>query len=180
MLAGQSGEGVIVIATNQRAARVAEECKRYGIEIARDYTAILDCMGEEDPTVPARVMTVSGPRDLTGIGMRFSDVFREFHRSGIEQVRTGLFSVSTLLSFGDLRTVSRFVHTVVGRIDTVDGLGVFLIDPANHDDRTVSTIGQFCTGRIDIRETEGDPELRTQGIPGQSRDWTSFSPHPTN
>ncbi|MCG1002462.1 hypothetical protein LQ368_03270 [Halobacterium noricense] len=66
--------------------------------------------------------------------MRYSDVYRTFREAGIERVRTGLFSVSTLLSFGDLKTVSRFVHTLVGRIDAVDGIGVFCIDPGMHDE----------------------------------------------
>ena len=178
LLAGPSGQGAIVITTNRRSQRIAADAERAGLRLAADSTAILDCVGDDDAEVPARVLPVSGPSDLTGIGMRYSDVHREFERSGIEGVRTGLFSLSTLLSFGDVKTVSRFVHTLVGRVDALDGLGVLLIDPAIHDDRTISTLSQFCTGRIDVREGDGGPELRARGLPEQSREWQPFDPTP--
>lgn len=176
MLAGERGQGAIVITTNQRSRRIVDDCRRVGLNVTEDTTAILDCVGGEDDEVPARVLPVSGPSDLTGIGMRYSDVYRQFHQSDISQVRTGLFSMSTLLSFGDLPTVSRFVHTLVGRIDSVDGLGVLLIDPAIHDDRTVSTLAQFCRGRIDVREGDDGPELRARGLNNQEREWQPFDP----
>lgn len=94
-----------------------------GLQLAADSTAILDCVGDEDANVPARVLSVSELSDLTRVGMRYSDVHRQFEYSGVERVRTGLFSPATLLSFGDVKTVSQFVHTLVARIDTLDGLG---------------------------------------------------------
>ena len=178
LLAGPAGEGAIVVTTNRRAERVAADCERIGIQVSDDRTAILDCVGQEDDDVPAQVLPVSGPADLTGIGMRFSDVYVEFDGNGVERVRTGLFSLSTLLSFGDLRTVSRFVHTLVGRIDSVDGLGVFLLDPASHDERAVRTLTQFCAGRIEVRESDGVTELRAQGLPGQPDDWLTLEALP--
>ena len=174
MLAGGVGEGAVLITTNQRASRIADDCERVGIDVDGDRTAILDCVGDDDPDVPARVLPVSGPSDLTGIGMRFSDVCVDFRGDDVERVRTGLFSLSTLLSFGDLRTVSRFVHTLVSRIDSVDGLGVFLLDPASHDERAVRTLTQFCAGRIEVRESDGVTELRAQGLPEQPDGWLSL------
>ncbi|SEW01675.1 DUF7504 family protein [Halobacterium jilantaiense] len=174
MLSGPPSEGSILISTNHRADRIADDWARSGFELVEDRAAILDCVGDEEADVPARVLPVSGPSDLTGIGMRYSDVYRTFTETGIERVRTGLFSVSTLLSFGDLKTVSRFVHTLSGRIDAVDGIGMFFIDPGMHDDQTVSTVTQFCSARIDVRETETGQELRARGIPGQSREWMDF------
>lgn len=174
MLAGQPGEGAIVVTTNQRAQRITDQCSRIGIELGHDRTAILDCVGDEDGDLPARVLPISGPADLTGIGMRFSDVYVDFRGNDIERVRTGLFSLSTLLSFGDLRTVSRFVHTLVGRIDNVDGLGVFRIDPASHEEQAIRTLSQFCSGRIDVREKNGVPELKASGLPNQPTGWLSF------
>jgi hypothetical protein len=107
--------------------------------------------------------------------MRFSDVYGDFRRSDVDRVRTAICSVSTLLTFSDLKTVSRFVHTLVGRVGQVDGLGVLLVDPSNHDDRAASTLSQFCDGRIDVRADENDtPELRARGLSDQPRGWQSF------
>lgn len=174
LLAGPDDEATIIVSTNQRAERIVDDCEHAGITLAPDRTALLDCVGEEDEDLPARVLPVSGPADLTGIGMRYSDVYREFAGADVDRVRTGLFSVSTLLSFGDLRAVSRFVHTLVGRIDSVDGVGFLLVDPDIHDAQVVTTISQFCAGRIDVREGDDGPELRARGLRDQPRDWTAL------
>jgi hypothetical protein len=176
LLAGPEGEGAIVVTTNKRAARIADDCARYGVRVTADSAGIIDCVGDEEPDVPARLLTVSSPSDLTGIGMRFSDLHAEFHRAGLARVRTGLYSLSTLLTFSDLRTVSRFVHTLVSRIERTDGFGVLLLDPATHDEQAVSTIGQFCTGRIDVRAGEDGPALRASGLANQTREWRAFDP----
>ena len=178
LLAGPAGEGAIVVTTNRRAERVAADCERIGVRVSDDRTAILDCVGEEDDDVPAQVLPVSGPADLTGIGMRFSDVYVDFNGDGIERVRTGLFSLSTLLSFGDLQTVSRFVHTLVGRIDSVGGFGAFLLDPASHDERAIRTLLQFCAGRIEVRDGDAGPELRARWLPDQPDGWRPFDRSP--
>ncbi|WP_269432455.1 MULTISPECIES: hypothetical protein [Halobacterium] len=38
----------------------------------------------------------------------------------------------------------------------------------------MSTITQFCSARIDVRETETGQQLRSRGIPDQPREWVSF------
>lgn len=176
MLAGDDDEGVIILTTNTTAADITAECEAVGIEVSPDRMGIVDCLDSDDSGVPARVLTVSSAQDLTGIGMRYSKLYSDFHGEGIESVRTGLFSISTVLSLTELQTVSRFVHTLVGRVSKVGGLGVFLVDPAMHDERELRTISQFCDGRIDVREGEDGPELRSQGFLGGSSTWLSFEP----
>ena len=173
LLAGPPDEGVIVITTNERAPRMAEDCQRAGIALDRENVAIIDCVGDAESGIPTRLFTVPDPSDLTGIGMRFSDVYSQFDIEGIVRVRTGLLSLSTLLTLGDLPRISRFVHTLTGRIDSVGGLGVLFVDPSNHDERAVNTVAQFCSGRIDVREGEAGPELRVGGL-GGDRQWRPF------
>ena len=117
---------------------------------------------------------MTGPGDLTGIGMRYSKLVEELHRDGVERVRTSVVSVSTLLSFSDVQTVSRFVHTLVSRIGSIDGLGVLLIDPDAVDERVLSNVAQFCDARVDVRERDDAPEMRVRGLPEQSREWAEI------
>jgi hypothetical protein len=176
MLAGDNDEGVIILTTNTTAADITADCEAVGIEVNPDRIGIVDCLDSDDSGVPARVLTVSSAQDLTGIGMRYSKLYSDFHSEGVTSVRTGHFSISTVLSLTELQTVSRFVHTLVGRVSKVGGLGVFLVDPAMHDDRELQTISQFCDGRIDVREGSDGPELRSQGFLDQSSTWTQFDP----
>ena len=129
---------------------------------------VVDCLDSDDSGVPARVLTASSAQDPTGTGtgtgMRYSKLYSDFHGEGIESVRTDLFSVL------------RFVHTLVGRVSEVGGLGVFLVDPAMHDERELQTLSRFCDGRVDVREGDDGPELRAQGFLGQSSSWTRFDP----
>lgn len=177
MLTGPGDEGTILVSTNDRAASLAERCESVGMAVSPDRVGIVDCVGDDTESLPARVLPVTGPGDLTGIGIRFSTLCQDLHDANVAGIRTGVLSLSTLLSFSDLQTVSRFVHTLTGRIDVERALGVFLVDPAAVDDRSVSTVGQFCDARIDVREGDASPELRVRGIPNASREWTEFDPY---
>jgi hypothetical protein len=174
MIRSPNGEGAIVVTTNKSAERLIRDYRDSGADVGPDKLSIVDCTDGSGDVAEARVLSVSGPEDLTGIGIRFSDAYRQFASEDIKRVRTGVFSLSTLLSFSDLRTVSRFVHTLAGRIGKTGGIGLFLIDPGMHDDRTISTASQFCDGRIEVREGADSAELRTRGIPDDSDYWRAF------
>lgn len=174
MAAARENEGMILVTTNTSAARVIEDCEVLGADFDSGRVGIVDCVGDETESFPARVLTVSSPRDLTGIGIRYSELYSDIHAEGLERVRSGIVSVSTLLSLGNVQQVSRFIHTLAGRIGAVDGVGFFHVDPTTQDERTVNTVAQFCDGRVDVRDSGDGPELRARGLPNQSREWAPF------
>lgn len=180
MIAGSLAldEGAILITTDMEGGDTLEDCRRLG-STDDDRIGLVDCVGGDDESDAgsARLLQVSGPDDLTGIGMRYSKLCSDFDAEGIGRIRMGLSSVSTLLSFGDVQRISRFVHTLAGRNASIGGLGAFLLDPETQDERTVRTIAHFCDGRIQVREGEANPELRVRGIPGP-REWTPFELDP--
>ncbi|WP_276259422.1 RAD55 family ATPase [Haloglomus litoreum] len=181
MVAGSldDDEAAVLITTDTDAGGLIENCRRCGSDPATDDIGVVDCGGTDTGgTRPTRLETVAGPDDLTGIGMRYSKLCADFDADGVDRIRMGVASVSTLLSFGDVQRTSRFVHTLAGRNASIGGLGVFLLDPETQDERTVRTIAHFCDGRIQVRRGEdGDAgaELRVQGIAGP-REWTPFDP----
>ncbi len=73
--------------------------------------------------------------------------------------------------YAELETVFRFVHVLAGRIDSIDGIGFFVIDPTTHDESTVNTLKQLFNGMIEIRD-DGHREIRFAGIPDTPSDWT--------
>lgn len=170
------GEGSLLVTTDSSCGRMLDAFEsRYG-EWPRSTAAFVDCAsrdGDEDD-LEAPVRHLSSPGDLTGIGISFSALVQGFSDDGIERVRLGLFSLNTLLMYADMRTVFRFGHTVAGRVASIDGLGVFFIDPTTQDDTVVNTLSQFLDGRVDVREGGDGAELRTRGAVVGPRDWTAY------
>jgi len=78
-------------------------------------------------------------------------------------------SLSTLLMYSDLQTVFRFLHVFTGRIQSVNGLGLFSIDSTSHDEQAMNTLKQLFDGVITVPGDE-EPKIRLAGSPaGLSR-----------
>lgn len=170
-------EGSVLVTTNKGGEKLLSECAELCGDFRRSSFGVVDCVGKQHgrDRFGDRITPVSSPGDLTGIGIEFSGLYQTLYRDTTERVRAGLFSLSTLLMYAEFRTVSRFVHTVCGRISATDGLGVFLIDPSTQDERVVSTITQLCDGRVDVRERDGGSrELRVRGLDDQPHGWIGF------
>jgi archaellum biogenesis ATPase FlaH len=100
---------------------------------------------------------------MTGIGIKLSEFLQGFYQNrGIERNRVMLHSLSTLLMYADLQTVFRFLHVFTGRIQSVDGLGVFAIDDSAHDDQTMNTLKQLFDGIVTTQE-DGPTTVRLAG-----------------
>jgi KaiC/GvpD/RAD55 family RecA-like ATPase len=157
------GEGGTVVSTKDNAQRVLQDLER---RFDREDRAVvvIDCVtrqqGISDVTDDERVKYVSSPVDMTGIGIKLSDVLQDFYQTReIERNRVMLHSLSTLLMYSDLQTVFRFLHVFTGRIQSVDGLGLFAIDSTAHDDQTMNTLKQLFDGIITTQES-GEPTVR--------------------
>jgi KaiC/GvpD/RAD55 family RecA-like ATPase len=156
----RNGESAIVVSNTDGAKRVFE-----AFEERVDYTdrpvAVVDCVtrqqGVNDARDDTQVRYTSSPVDMTGVGIKFSELLEEFYeRQSIERNRVFLDSLSTLLMYSDLQTVFRFLHVFTGRVQSVDGLGLYAIDSTAHDDKTMNTLKQLFDGVIETHE-DGEP-----------------------
>ena len=110
---------------------------------------------EDDP----RIKYASSPVDMTGIGIKLSEFLQAFGDRGIERNRIMVHSLSTLLMYSDLQTVFRFLHVFTGRVQSVNGLGLFSIDSTAHDEQSLNTLKQLFDGIVTVSEDD-DPEIR--------------------
>ncbi|MFC7203670.1 RAD55 family ATPase [Haloferax namakaokahaiae] len=159
----EAGEGVIIVTTKDGGERVLKD---YAKRVSYDDkpVAIVDCVtrqqGVGDVRDDDRIKYASSPVDMTGIGIKLSEVLQQYYQErGLTQNRVMLHSLSTLLMYADLQTVFRFLHVFTGRIQSVGGLGLFAIDSSAHDDRTMNTIKQLFDGIITTSE-DGEPSVR--------------------
>ncbi|PSP75117.1 recombinase RecA [Halobacteriales archaeon QS_1_68_20] len=178
MLAPPAGseDGTIVVTSGDNADELYERFRATARDVDRQQLGVVDCVSRSRglSVDGPNVGTVSSPGDLTGIGIELTDLYESFFERGVRRLRTGLNSISTLLMYADQQPLFRFLHVFTGRISTAESLGLFVIDPTSHDERTTQTINQLYDARIEVRQNGSAPELRVRGLPDQPTDWTPF------
>ena len=154
-------EGAIVVTTKDGADRVLRDYEKRTPYEGKPV-AVVDCVTQQqggETRESDRIKYASSPVDMTGIGIKLSEFLQAFGDRGIKQNRVMVHSLSTLLMYSDLQTVFRFLHVFTGRIQSVDGLGLFSIDSTAHDDQAMNTIKQLFDGIVTVPE-DGEPEIR--------------------
>lgn len=182
VLGGDDDEGVLLLSADVSGRDLLQRAESTAVDVDRDRIGIVDCSGIEDDQrrFDEHARPIDHPGDLLSIEMEFSVLYETLAERGFDRVRVGVFSISSLLAHTDLRTVSRFVHMLTGRIIATGDLGVFVVDGSMQDDRTVDAIERYCDGTIDVRETQSDGvdsafDIRTRGFDDEMS-WTPFSP----
>jgi KaiC/GvpD/RAD55 family RecA-like ATPase len=162
----RAGEAAIVVTTKDGAERVLDDY-RSRVDVDDRPVAVIDCVtrqqGVGEVRDDDRVKYTSSPVDMTGIGIKLSETLESFYQGyGVDRTRVMVHSLSTLLMYSDLQTVFRFLHVFTGRIQSVDGLGLFCIDSTAHDERTMNTLKQLFDGIVTTDE-DAEPSIRLPG-----------------
>ena len=155
------GDGAIVVTTKDGADRVLKDYEKRTPYEGKPV-AVVDCVTRQqggETRESDRIKYASSPVDMTGIGIKLSEFLQAFGDRGIDRNRVMVHSLSTLLMYSDLQTVFRFLHVFTGRIQSVNGLGLFSIDSTSHDDQAMNTLKQLFDGVIKVPE-DGEPEIR--------------------
>ncbi|WP_255195972.1 DUF7504 family protein [Halorarius litoreus] len=160
----EAGEAVILITADTSAQTVVETLRgRKGF--APERLGVVDVTNEKGPEEidGVRVSQLSSPGDLTGMSLEFAKHLERFEKLGYAQrVRVGLLSISTLLMYGQLQTVFRFLHVFTSRIRSAELFGLFALHPAMHDDKETNTIRAIFDAEALV---EGDSvDLRGSGF----------------
>lgn len=175
VLAGRdTDEGMLFISTNTTGRNLAASCVGQYPDLNTERLAIVDATGRAnlETETDTRMAKVSSTADLTGISIRFSTLYSALYEDDIERIRTCFDSLSILLLYTNAQTITRFVHSITGRVSTADGFGIFVLDPSMHDERVVYTLEHLCEGRIEIQRGGQRGQLRVKGLPDQSTEWT--------
>jgi hypothetical protein len=105
------------------------------------------------------VETLSNPNDLTGLGIKLSEVLKEWARN--DYPTTACFdSLTALLQYADLQTVYKFLHVLTGRFDAAGVTAHFHLDPDTCDDQTVSTLTSLFDTVVEFDDGEWDVRSR--------------------
>ncbi len=173
--AGQ-GEGIVVVTTNDDATAVLADIEQRAPEAAGHHLCAIDCRSEGGRTADetpsgSSIQHVSGPGDMTGMGVSITESFERLRTGGLDSGRFGFSSLSTVLTYTNRETVFKFCHVLSSRLDTANFLGVFTIDSSAHDEQTLQVVKQPFDGMIEIRERDGQREARVRGIVPEPSEW---------
>lgn len=95
-----------------------------------------------------RSVTVSGPGDLTGLGMHI-DRYLSTAAPGTD-VSVCVDSLTTLLQYSGPKAVFRFCHSVTRKSSVAGATTHFHLDPSTVDDRTLHTLQSLFDRTVEV------------------------------
>jgi hypothetical protein len=179
------GEFSIVLSTNERASEVVDFFKVAGAD--KRFVGVIDAITKSStPSIAdtTRLMFVSSPTDLTGIGIKFSNMIETIFEGDFSEGEAGLFpppvrfcvnSISTLLMYRRLEVLYQFLHVLTAKLKKIEGVGIYLLNSESFDEKTLSLIKQLMNCVIEVKMEQNITYLRVMGIRGVSGDWLKFT-----
>ena len=150
------GEGVIVVTTRDSANRLLSDYEALVSDPQSVDIGIVDCVTKHQGRTARDtdiVKYASSPKDMTGIGIKFSEFVEEFQTErGIENVRVLVDSLSTLLMYSDVQTAFRFMHVFTSRLENADAMGLHTIESTAHDEEALNTLRQLFDHAVSVEE----------------------------
>ncbi|WP_264782384.1 hypothetical protein [Haladaptatus sp. T7] len=109
------------------------------ISVGETVRSVATSAPMQETSTDAVVDTLSNPGDLTGLGIKISEVLQKWHGNGNRTVAC-FHSLTALLQYSDVQTVYKFLHVLTGRFTTADVTAHFHLDPEAHDSQTINTL----------------------------------------
>ncbi|QSZ67762.1 hypothetical protein RJ40_09735 [Methanofollis aquaemaris] len=170
----QPGESdyTIVISADGDALDVEDS---FGLpEEGRRRLWIIDCITrtmEPTATDSEQVKYVASPVDLTGMGIKFTRILEEIGEAEaarsageVPRVRICINSLSSFLIYSKLEAIYRFFHILSARVRRMNGVAIYLLNPAAVDEKTISTLEQLMNGVVVISAEDGGDGVRSMDL----------------
>jgi len=149
----RNDDGTIIVSARDSGQRVRAELPE---AMATGPVGVVDAVTQHlGQTVDDDELTkyVASPRDMTAIGVKFSELLQSFYtEQTIDRNRVLVDSLTPLLLYSNLQTVFRFTHVFTSRIESVNAIGLHTIESTAHDDETLNTLTQLFDGAIAVDE----------------------------
>jgi KaiC/GvpD/RAD55 family RecA-like ATPase len=168
-------EGTIMVSTKMSAGKLLATFREWNGDRPADRLHVVDCVTRERGLGNVRetetTTFLSSPRDMTGLSIALSGLFQDFYRDDVP-VRFGTHSLSTFLMYHDLQRVYRMMHVLSGQIESMEGIGLFVVDSPT--ERELDLLSQLVDGVIETRETDEGCDLRLRGLGGRGAGWRTY------
>jgi hypothetical protein len=173
------GDGGVVVTTGASPRTLVDRVQRDVDGVDRDRVAVVDARPQGEAVRanqrPLR-WRVRSPMDLTGTSQAVHECLSTLFERGVSTRHVLFDSLTRLVLGGDVQAVARFTHQLLAVADAPGALGAFPVTTNTVDADVLSQFAHLFGGRIEVRHRDGTCELRCQGIPDASREWTAIGP----
>ena len=126
---------------------------------------VIECLPENRTHDDERVYAAGSPGDLSGIARAVADAFENTPGREQDGPRLLINDISTLLLYANIETVTRFVHALMGRVTTQNGVLVATLDTDGISETERQTMTRLFETVIEVRAVDGATELRAESGP---------------
>ena len=155
LLAATADERLLV-STSRRAERARTEFESYADSDPEAF-AVVDCAtrvqgadGDDDPLV----RYASSPKNLTGIGVKFTDLVDTFEERGVDRVAVGIHSLSELLMYSEAEQVFQFIRIMRAECRDLGWPLAAVVDDVAVGEQAVATLAQPFDSIVTTRMAE--------------------------
>jgi hypothetical protein len=108
------------------------------------------------------IETVSDPSDLTRLGITLNRLLSEI-ATPEERTTVCVHSLTSLLQYVEPRRLFRFLHIFRGKLESLDAVAHYHLDPEAHDNQTVGVFTSLFDTVVRITD---DGDLEVVSTPG--------------
>lgn len=173
-LLGSLADCAILVSTSRQVEGARSDFAEYGDP---DCFGIVDCASHVQGQGTAEeglVRYASSPKNLTEVGVKFTDLVDTIQADGVDTAAVGVHSLSELLMYGDVERVYQFLRVLLAECEGMDWPAVAVIDDDAADEQAVTTLTQPFDAVIATRRDDGGRSFQYRGSGGGSGEWTAF------
>jgi len=173
-LLGALADCSLLVSTSRQERGAREDFADYG-DPAR--FGIVDCASrvqgngsDEDELV----RYASSPKNLTEVGVKFTDLVDSLQEDGVDHAAVGVHSLSELLMYGGTEQVYQFLRVLLAESRGMGWPAVAVIDDDAAGEQAVTTLIQPFDAVITTRREEDGRSFRYQDAQSEPSEWVTF------
>lgn len=140
-----------------------------------DHLAVVDCSSRvgEQPDAGDLVRYVSSPKNLTGMGVKFTELVETFEARGVDAA-VGVHSLSELMMYWDVDRVYQFLRVLLAECRDLAWPAVAVVDDDAAGEQAATTLTQPFDAVITTRADGDGRAFQYHEAGSQPSDWTRF------
>lgn len=173
-LLGTLTDCAVLISTSRQVTGARSDYAEYGDP---DCFGVVDCASHvQGQATEAEGLTryASSPKNLTEIGVKFTDLVETIQEDKIEAATVGIHSLSELVMYSETEQVYQFLRVLLAECQELAWPTVAVIDDDAASKQAVTTLSEPFDAVITTRRESDVRAFQYRDDNGVSSDWTPF------